>query len=308
MMRRLWTAQGLALLLCLLTIGQVRAATLTASGSDLRPFLRQLQAGDTLLLPPGTYEEGFGPDIPSGVTIQATQPRQAVIRSGNGVAIELVDPQQDITFDGLTIDKFNQAVGQGICLRGNVRNITFQNGEIRHFLSTGNRSPSMAFCSSSYQPNFTIRNNYVHDIGTNDGDLPHTESASYSYGIYLAFDGSTIEGNTFVNISAYAIHGWPTPHNDIIRNNILCNTGPLLVNGNGDNLVEGNQLYNVGNTVYAWDRGQTLMIGEGNTVRNNTVSGRMAGVCDGPPGAAPARPLPAKPRLPAPRNLRLVAP
>jgi len=245
----------------------VEAKTVTVhAGDDLRAAVSQLHSGDTLLLEPGIYTDGFGGAIPSKVTLRATQPRQAIIQSGNGTAIALWGTQHDIVFDGLVIDKFNQASGEGLILREQAYNVTFENGEVRNFLGTGTCSPSMAFGPG----NLTVRNSYIHDIGTDDPPANITP-CTFSYGIYLAGNDTVLENNVWANISAFAIHGYPSPHNNIIRGNVLCNTGPLLIQGSG-NTVEGNQFYHVGQTVYPWERGKTLMIAGGNSQNNNQVS------------------------------------
>jgi hypothetical protein len=266
-----------------------------------------LQSGDTLILAPGTYTESIPAcTIPSGssgqpTVIRAAQPRQTILR---GTAYNMIDlgggcTQQHIVFDGLTLDRANASSGRGLFVRAGSGDISFVNGEVENFLGTGVCSPSMAFGGevSSGAPFLIIRGNYIHDIGTNDPP-PNPLPCNYSYGVYMNFDDSIIEGNTFVRISAFPIHGYPSPRNDVIRGNVFCDTGPILVRGDG-NTVTDNRLYHVGQTVYTWGTGQTLLVDGANASGNNQVSDGTDAACNGTSiGAAP--------RKPAPRNLRLV--
>ena len=177
---------------------------------------------------------------------------------------------------------------------GQATDVTFQNGEIRNILGNGTCSPSMAFGADHDDPRLTVLNTYIHDIGDNDPPA-NPQTCNFSYGVYLAFRNSRFEGNTWANISAFGIHGYPNPQGNIIRNNTFCNTGPLLMRGSG-NLVEGNRLYHVGQTAYPYERGKTLMVDASNTERNNTVSD-SSGDCGAPTGGT---------ILPTPRHLRVV--
>jgi hypothetical protein len=266
-----------------------------------------LSGGDTLILALGTYAESIPAcTIPSGssgqpTVIRAAQPRQTILR---GTAYNMIDlgggcTQQHIVFDGLTLDRANASSGRGLFVRAGSGDISFVNGEVENFLGTGVCSPSMAFGGevSSGAPFLIIRGNYVHDIGTNDPP-PNPLPCNYSYGVYMNFDDSVIEGNTFARISAFPIHGYPSPHNDVIRGNVFCDTGPILVRGDG-NTVTDNRLYHVGQTVYTWGTGQTLLVDSANTTGGNQVSDGSDAACAGT-GIASA------PHAPAPRNLRLV--
>ena len=270
MVRYYLVASCLVLAPCVLG---AEAGTVTVNaGGNLRAAVQQLHGGDTLLIGPGTYEDGWGELIPSGTAssptiLKATQPRQAIIRSGNGVAIQLSGDQHDSVFDGLVIDKQNEAAGQGLLLYDTAHAITWQNGEVRNFLGTGSCSPSMAFGSSNSQPQLTIENSYIHDIGTDDPP-PAPQPCNFSYGIYLSTNGNVIKNNVWANISGWAIHGFPSPQDNVIEGNVFCNTGPVLVQGAG-NQIDGNTLYHVGQTVLPWDRGQTLIIHDGNSQSNN---------------------------------------
>jgi hypothetical protein len=265
-----------------------------------------LQGGDTLVLADGNYESIPPCTIPSGssgqpTVIRAAQPRQAVLRGTAYYMIQLGAgcTQQHIVFDGITIDRENASAGRGLDLRAGAGDVTFQNGEVRNFLGTGNCSPSMAFGGevSSGAPFLIVRNNFIHDIGSNDPP-PNPLPCNYSYGVYMNFDDAVIEGNTFTRISAFPIHGYPSPRNDVIRGNVFCDTGPILVRGSG-NTVTDNRLYHVGQTVYTWGAGQTLLVDGANTTGGNQVSDGTDAACNGASiGVAPQRP--------APRNLRLV--
>lgn len=280
----------------------VQAATVTLrSGGDIRAAVSQLHSGDTLLLESGTYADGFGPAIPSGVTIRAIQPRTAIIQSSSNADVINLDNVRDVVLDGLVLDKQQRFSGTGLGWSIGTQRFTFQNGEVRNILGNGTCSPSGAFGGpwQNEDPQLIIRTNFIHDIGDNDPP-PDPQTCNFSYGFYLTTNGVVIEGNTWANISAFAIHGYPGPRNNIIRNNTFCNTGPVLVKGSG-NTVEGNRLYRVGQTVYPWERGQTLMVDSSNTERNNQVFAEVDGsVCQG--GAL----TPIRQPLPAPWKLRAV--
>src|SRR5215831_19518425 len=130
-----WGRLLLLLLLLLALARETPAATITVPpGGSLSQAVRQLRGGDTLLIPPGTYDVGrIEPcTIPSGsasqpTTIKAAQPRTAILHAGGGYAFELGGgcAQQHIVFDGLVIDKQNQASGQAVHLNAGADDITF---------------------------------------------------------------------------------------------------------------------------------------------------------------------------------------
>jgi Right handed beta helix region len=283
------------------------AATLTVSGGgDLRAAAQRLRPGDTLLVQPGVYGGGLGCEIPSGsegapTIIRASVPGQAIIRLSNGGrGIDLGCSQQWIVIDGLVITGEDQSTGEGIHLT-DTSHVTVQNTDIGHILGNGTCAPSQGIAFSESNNNVFL-NNRIHDLGHND---PPSEvrSCNFTYGTYMPSNGNLWDSNLFYNISAFAIHGYPDPQNNIIRNNTLCNTGPLLMRGSG-NVIEGNRLFHVGRTVYPFEQGQTIMSSSGNSTSNNQISdgdGNCAAM------SPPQRPgPPSRPRLPAPRNLRIL--
>lgn len=297
----------LALLASVLAPSWGWSATVTVSnGENLGQAAQRLRPGDTLLVQPGVYGGGLGCEIPSGsegapTIIRASVPGQEIIRLSNGGrGIDLGCSQQWIVIDGLVITGEDQSTGEGIHLT-DTSHVTVQNTDIGHILGNGTCAPSQGIGFSNANGN-TFRGNRIHDLGGNDPP-PNPRDCNFTYGTYMPSNNNVWEGNVFWNISAFAIHGYPDPQGNTIRDNTLCNTGPLLMRGSG-NTIEGNRLFHVGHTVYTWEQGQTIMTNPGNAVANNQISdgdGNCAAM------SPPQRPgPPSRPRLPAPRQLRIV--
>jgi hypothetical protein len=287
------------------------AATLTVNGGgDLRAAAQRLRPGDTLLVGPGNYEQGLGCEIPSGsdsapTIIRAATPGAAVIhvRGGFGIILGEGCDQRHIVIQDFSITGDEQGTGHGIFLR-DASYILIQGNDIGHILGNGTCSPSGGIDFGTAH-HITIQNNRIHDLGSNDPpDNPR--DCNFTYGTYMPSNDNVWDSNVFWNISAFAIHGYPDPQGNTIRNNTLCNTGPLLMRGSG-NVIEGNRLFHVGQTVYTWERGQTLMTSGSNTVRDNHISDSDGNCAAMSPTPSPRPPgSPPRPRLPAPRQLRIV--
>jgi Right handed beta helix region len=298
----------LALLTTVLAPSWGWGATVTVSnGESLHQAAQRLRPGDMLLVQPGQYEQGLGCEIPSGsdsapTIIRSATPGAAVIhvRGGMGIVLGEGCEQHHIVVDGFTITGDEQATGHGIFLR-DASYITIQNNDIGHLLGNGTCSPSGGIDFGAAH-HITVRNNRLHDLGNNDPP-PNPRDCNFTYGTYMPSNNNLWEGNVLWKISAFAIHGYPSPEGNVIRNNTLCDTGPLLMRGSG-NTIEGNRLFHVGHTVYSWEQGQTIMSSNGNTVANNQVSDSDGNCAAMSPPQRPGPPQ--RPRLPAPRHLRIV--
>jgi Periplasmic copper-binding protein (NosD) len=304
----------LAFLATVLAPSWAWSATITVNGGgSLRQAAQQLRPGDTLLLGNGQYEDGLGCEIPSGspgnpTTIQAAPGAQPVIvlRGNGSVGISLGSgcDQAWIVLDGLTITGQERATGEGIHLHPGASHITVQNTDIADILGNGTCAPSQGIAFSESNNNVFL-NNRIHDLGQNDPP-PEVRSCNFTYGTYMPSNGNIWENNLFYNISAFAIHGYPDPQGNTIRNNTLCNTGPLLMRGSG-NTIEGNRLFHVGRTVYPFEQGQTIMSSSGNNTSNNQISDGDGNCASLSPTPSPRPPgSPPRPRLPAPRHLRIL--
>jgi Periplasmic copper-binding protein (NosD) len=264
-------------ILVLGSLGSSWGATLTVRpGEDLRSAAQRLRGGDTMLILAGEYEGGIGCEIPSGTEgaptiIRAATPKQAVIKiRGGGRGFDLGAggcSQSWIVIDGFTITGENQRTGEGIHLT-NTSHVTVQNTDIKNILGNGTCAPSLGIGFSNANGN-TFRGNRLYNLGQNDPP-PEVRSCNFTYGTYLPSNGNIWENNIFADISAFAIHGYPSPEGNVIRHNALCRTGPLLMRGSG-NMVTDNLLYKVGETVYPFERGQTIMVSDGNTSSGNRI-------------------------------------
>jgi len=287
------------------------AKTVTVQPGGLNAGIRQLSPGDTLLLASGTYRER--PDsctIPSGsgaspTILKAQAQRQAILAPGGGTTFRFDQAtcgKHDLVFDGLTIDYEKRGFGEGYIVGDGSRDIIIQNGEVRNFLGTGSCSPSQAFGGGT--PGLVIRNMYIHDIGTNDPP-PNPSPCNFSYGIYLAGNGTTVENSVWANISAFAIHmynGHGTPSNNTIRNNLFCRTGTVLIACGAGNVATGNRLYQVGQTAYPYER-EPIKACQASQAQNNQILTSDPG-CDRVTVAQPTDPTPDGPRVP--RGLHLL--
>jgi hypothetical protein len=286
------------------------ACTQSAPCATIQRGARKMRGGDTLVLQAGTYEDGTGCEIPSGTAsaptvIKAASKHQAIIRlrnGGMGIRLGAGCTQHHIVIDGLRITGEGQATGHAIYVDHDASYITIQNTDLGDILGNGTCSPSGAI-DFGRAHHITVRGNLIHDLGNNDPP-PNPTNCNFTYGTYMPTSDNVWEQNVFRNISAFAIHGYDggagQVNRNVIRNNVFCQTGPILVTGR-DNTITGNRLYKVGQTVYPWERGKTIMAKEGNTVADNQVMD-SDGACNAAGGAPP----PPGPKLPRPKNLRIL--
>ncbi len=92
------------------------------------------------------------------------------------------------------------------------------------------------------------------------------------YGIYMEGSNTLIEGNEWYDLPSWAIHGYPSLSNNIIRQNIIHDFGSGDSRSSGVliNAGNGNQVYN--NLIYNGSQGITIGPGATNTqIYNNNV-------------------------------------
>lgn len=255
-----------------------------------------LSAGATLLIQPGTYSESIGtvtkPAIPSGtswdnpVTVKANTKGTVIIQSSREAIIEIPEPSQYIILDGLLVDGQKGGKGKRRLLRVGTRpvmnpvsHIRIQNMEFRNLRDQ---------CVVTRQ--FTSD---VQFIGNSVYNCRGKEVAALSW----ATENGLIEGNTIHDIGGDGLFcarliapGTPILNN-IIRNNIIYNTGetslalcPEMTGtkvynnitaqaGLGSIRVEGdnNEIYN--NTTYMSPHGVRLMpTSSNNFIKNNIIA------------------------------------
>ena len=242
--------------------------------------LRHVRAGDTVLVMPGVYREGF--DNPPGgtadqpVRIAAYDPDvRPILRPGPGarrVFTFASAASSYIEIDGFIMDaanvQYNVVKITGGAAAGGSHHIRIKNSELKN-------SPHSALLVNGHQHGVAY-NEFshldIHDSGTSDLD----------HGIYLAAPFNIVEHSRIHHNAGWGIHnyGGDPSHNIYRHNHIFDNAaagargiGIGIYNGQGsklhDNYVEGNQ----GGIVVSYGARDTEI--ERNVVRGNGFSFRV---------------------------------
>jgi len=325
-------AGGLTLILCLATS---HAATYTVSpGQSIAAALSRLSGGDTLIIEAGTYREGnlTPPSGSSGAptVVRAAAAGQVILQPGDrgiDTVFDLQSGRHDITIEGIVIDG-SMETAYPVYGAPDVRGITLRNVEIRNGRASG------GLLGGGY---WTIENSSIHHNGVNC-----CATHSDDHGLYFSAGHSVIRNNTFEANACYNIqvyHG-DDPNENVIEGNTFTGSkcGVTLTNGSGhifrNNTIIDDALYYDRNALLihesntriegnAFVRINVIGIGGGNSASVQIVNNRLCDAtieadgatqsgnqtsCDNLPSLdrPPVVSQPPAPRLPAPRNLRLV--
>jgi len=215
--------------------------------------VEHLAPGDTLTVHDGRYADRGGISI----TVQGTPAARVLIRGAAGEPSPLItrpegsEPQNTINIEGatqVTIAGLEiSGNGDGIDLKGDVRNVTIENCVI-HNVDVGIGVHSSA-------RHLVIRRNEIRDtgsggatgegmyIGCHDGSCAVTESVFEGNWIHDTLHASQGDG---IEIK---LGSW----GNVVRDNVICNTrypGVLLygTQGGAPNVVERNALWNCGDS------------------------------------------------------------
>jgi hypothetical protein len=275
-----------------------------------------LSGGDTLVLLDGTYGECLQDVIPAGLnasqptTVKAEHLRKAILTGpcaacadslihigvrGDAVNSGVIRPY--ITLDGLFLDMPTDRPCFGVLPQGGqdtgaingTHDMQILNLEIRGGINTGSVSTfTVGLAQGQNEYGFTIRGNYIHDIGMVNAS---PTDAAWSYGMYVSGSDNIIEHNEIARTSGYAFHGYSTANNfnnNIFRNNYVHDTGgPLLLACAGQH----NQIYNniVAHTGIGPARNHGgIVLGtncagtpaDNNVIYNNTIVGVSGAGCE----------------------------
>jgi len=285
----------LVLVLCLIQPCAI-ADTIQANPQNYRQLLKTLQAGDSLLLAPGLYQNGLPVHQLLGrsgqvITIAAVDPQQPPVfqaRRGHNT-VSIIDSAY-VTIRDLVLDGRNLPVG-AVKAEGHAHwahHITLEGLVIR---GHGNNQQTVAISTKCPTWDWLIRGNVIEGAGT---------------GIYLgnsdgsdAFVGGVIEHNLIINTLGYnlqikhqktreAVAGMPEArrittirHNvfskakgsglpEMARPNVLVGHWPLTGAGQDD-------LYQVYGNVFYQNPNEALFQGEGNVGFYNNLLVNQSG-------------------------------
>jgi hypothetical protein len=247
-----------------------------------------LHPGDTLIVRPGTYVEKIpAGSIPNGssgnpTTVKSEVLHGAVLKPTSDAAIRIRESSW-IVVDGFALDGGNGGWGTAYFDIGSdtfCQNIVAKNIEIRNIKAddqgvTGNFGTTNAIGGGGgANVNILLQNFLVHDIGMNCA-AGNCCNECFGYAIYLSGTNITMENGEYFNISGYAVHGYPSPTNNIIRNNYFHNVGsPALLRGSS-NQFYNNIVHHIGFTGRGGfgDGGYGIDMGgsNGHKIYNNTL-------------------------------------
>ena len=196
------------------------AASLTMGPSDcLACAVQQLQPGDTLTVPAGTYGplEGAADGRPSGtasqpITIQAA-PGATVVSRGLGLG----NGQSYVTIKGIIFDAGNVPESNCIHLGGGAHHLTVEGGECRN---AGVDGLTIFYGGPQLKPHdITIRGMKIHHNGY------HTSIAPYvGHGLYINGDNITIACNEIYGNAGAGLQfgGYvEAGNNNVVRGNLV---------------------------------------------------------------------------------------
>lgn len=241
----------------LLLFGALPASASTIEllpGSSFEAAVEALQPGDTLVVHAGTYADTGRISI----TVRGTATAPVVIRGADDEARPHITrpagatAQNTINIEGathLTIRglEISSNGGDGVNLSGNPSHITLGELEI-HDIDVG-----INFRSSMQQ--ITVRGNHIHRTGQ-DGGTGEGMYVGCNYATCSVSD-SLIEGNwihdTMESTQGDGIEIKRGSHSIVVRDNVIHDTRyPCILlygtEGNPRNLVEGNALWNCGDS------------------------------------------------------------
>ncbi len=274
-------------------------------GDSFDTAVDALTPGDTLIVHEGTYNENGR----IAITVAGTQALPVLITGAPNEAkpvINSTNPSSNViviegstsylTIRGLEIT----GEGDGINLNGNIHHVTLEDNYVHDVTGVG-----LNFRSS--MNNLLVRRNHIHDthdtaegmyIGCNNSACRVTDSI---FEQNLVHDTATLPGDS----QGDGIELKQGSYNNIIRDNVIFNTRwPCIIlygtDGNPQNIVEGNVVWNCGDSALqvqgeAIVRNNILFntsgAGEGLTsqnhqstvtdleIRNNTIIGASGSRC-----------------------------
>ena len=296
-------AVGLGLLLAVTWPRLGHSATITVTaGQSINDAIGRTQAGGTVLVEDGTYNETLNTNnLANGssqqpTTLKAKNRGKVILQPGGSGPIASFHGKSWIVYDGFVHDGTNMSTsGGGLDLNAQtgLDNITIDSVEIRNMKgdtegSQGNYLTTAAIGATYPATNVIMRNLYVHDIGVNQS-AGNSCNECYGYGIYLSGNGYTLENSRFVHIAGFVVHGYSSGANSVsnnsIRNNYFEDTGGAVLLCQSHNEISGNILNRVGIGAAGGHRAGIILNvycsgqpATGNTIMHNTIY-QSAGPC-----------------------------
>ena len=245
-----------------------------------------LAGGDTLIVKAGTYDEivtdfnnigGYTVRVPSGLSWSS--PTTIKAETAGAVTLRVTSPpsgwtsiiefdssgttSQYILIEGFVLDcQFFMTLGIGVTASNHLR---FKDLEIKNSRGQGIQGDCVSCEFLNLYVHHTARNNGKTTCPSNTCDNPPGElCAGFCHAVYLTGTGNIIDGGSFHDSDGHAIHLYPGPSNNIVRNIYAYNNKVGIGIYGGGHQVYNNVLQN--NQLAIWT-------GRGNTIAHNTIYG-----------------------------------
>jgi len=264
------------LLLFFMTANAVTAATyyVATNGNDnnngsinapfktIQKAANTVSAGDTVHVRAGTYNQrvALNRSISPGayITFQ-NYPGETAILDGTGLGHGDMIAGFDVSYYKIVGFKIRNYAGRAIAMHGELSHIEIRNNEIYN----GNQPPSGTYGHAIYVsamrwpgPTYTvitdviIDNNYIHDVKTGPDEGAHDEALTVVLNVSrFQITNNILDTVNHIGIDAIG-RGANYPHNGIIANNIVRNSGygasdtGIYIDGAKNITIENNSTYN----------------------------------------------------------------
>jgi hypothetical protein len=236
-----------------------------------------LSAGDTLMVKPGTYNEGLvnakgGGSEGGRITYKSEIDLGAVLVPPPDAGVVWQAGQNYATFDGFVIDASQTGYGFGVT----GTHIRIMNTEVKNSQREGVTSSAGANGNDSIF--LELINMHVHHNGTDINSCTDQGNGQFSgecHGAYLSASDTVIDGGRWHDNASMALHLYRSPNNITVKNATIYDNGYMHSGWGGTGIGgffgSGHVYYN--NVIYN-NRKQGIWVDAPNIqVYNNTVVG-----------------------------------
>lgn len=250
MMKIIWGYLVSLFLIILISIlgNEVQAAkrTVVSAGESIQAALDRAEAGDTLFVEKGTYQENV--IIEKKVSLISND---AIIQgSGKGNVVTIT--ASGVMVDGFTIKGSGRRPNDaGVLIQGShnvVKNNTLNDVHVGIYVDKGGHNVLQRNRITSYSVHFSQRGNGIHLYKTNRNEILENTISRVQDGIYFDFATDTQVRANNLSDSRYGLHFMYAKAGEINDNHVYENITGLMIMGSANlafsnNVIEKQQDY-----------------------------------------------------------------